>query len=64
MRHRHTKQTCGHRRGRRGWDELRAEHGNIHTATCEIDSRWEVACRSQGAQPGALGQPREVGMRR
>ena len=39
----HGGQTYGRRRGRRGRDELRKEHRNIHTTTCEIYSQWEVA---------------------
>ena len=42
-RRRHREQTCGHSRGRRGWDGLRESHGNIHMTTCEIDSQWEAA---------------------
>ena len=49
MRRRHTEQTCRHRRGRRGWDELREEHGNIHITVCNIDNQWEISV-AQGAQ--------------
>ena len=42
-RHRHRKQTCGHSGGRRGRDELREQHGNIHITICKIDSQWEFA---------------------
>ena len=42
-RHRHREQTGGHSVGRRGWDGLREQHGNIHTAMCNIYSRWESA---------------------
>ena len=28
-RHRHTEQTFGHNEGRRGWDGLREQHGNV-----------------------------------
>ena len=31
---RQTEQTYGHSRGRRGWDELREEHGNTHITIC------------------------------
>ena len=30
-------------RGRRGWDELREEHGNIYVIICKIDTWREVA---------------------
>ena len=60
-RRRHGGQTYGHRRGRRGRDDLREEHGNIHTATCEIDSGWEVAVWRGELRPAALWQPRGVG---
>ena len=42
-RHRHREQTSGHRGGRRGWDEWREQHGNIHLTICKIDSKWEFA---------------------
>ena len=42
-RHRHREQTCGHSRGRRKWDELREQHGNIHITECKIESQWEFA---------------------
>ena len=31
------KQICGHRVGRRWWDEWREEHGNINTTVCKTD---------------------------
>ena len=37
------EETCGHSEGRRGWDELGEEHGNICITTCKIDSHWEFA---------------------
>ena len=42
-RRRQTEQTHGHSRGRRGWDELREEHGNTHITTCKRHSQWECA---------------------
>ena len=30
-------------RGRRGWDEWRKQHGNIHTTACKISSQWEFS---------------------
>ena len=30
--------TCGHSRGRRGWDECRKLHRHIDTPMCKIDS--------------------------
>ena len=30
---------CGHSEGRRGWDELGEQHGNIHITACEINSQ-------------------------
>ena len=44
QRRRHREQTCGHSRGRRGWDGLRESHGNIHMTTCEIDSQGNLLC--------------------
>ena len=29
--------------GRRGLEELREQHGNIYTAICKINSKWEFA---------------------
>ena len=29
--------------GRRGWDELREQHGNTHTTTGKTESSWEAA---------------------
>ena len=43
QRRRHREQTCGHSGGRRGWDELREQHGNIHITICKIESPWEFA---------------------
>ena len=43
MINRHREQTSGHRGGRRGWDEWREQHGNIHLTICKIDSKWEFA---------------------
>ena len=40
---RHIEQTYRHSGGRRGWDLLREEHGNIHITTCETESPWEFA---------------------
>ena len=37
------EQTYGHSGGRRGGNELREEHWNIHITKCEIDSRWGFA---------------------
>ena len=42
-RRRHSEQTCGHSEGRRGWDELREQHGYIHVTMCKIDRQWEFA---------------------
>ena len=42
-RHGRRAQTCGHSRGRRGWDELREYHGSTYITICEIDSKWEFA---------------------
>ena len=38
---RHREQTCGHSRGRRGWDELREQRGNIYITIYKLDSQWE-----------------------
>ena len=40
-RRRHREQTCGHSRGRRGWDELREQRGNIYITIYKLDSQWE-----------------------
>ena len=42
-RHGHRAQTCGPSWGRRGRDEWRERHGNIHTAICKTASQWEFA---------------------
>ena len=42
-RHRHRERTCGHRRGRRGWDERREQRGNMHITVRERESQWELA---------------------
>ena len=41
LRHRHREQACGPGGGRKGWDDLREWHWNIHTTTCK--------CLAQGA---------------
>ena len=46
---------------RRGWDELREDHGNIYITMCEIDSQWEFALWCRKLKPSALWQPRGVG---
>ena len=38
-RRRHRKQTCGHSGGRREWDELREQLGNICIILYEMDSQ-------------------------
>ena len=40
---RHREQTCGHSGGRKGWDNLREEPGNIYNAMCKIDRQWGFA---------------------
>ena len=35
---RNGEQTCEHSEGRRGWDELREQHGNIYITVCKIAS--------------------------
>ena len=42
IRPRHREQTCGYSRGRRGWDELREQDGNIHITMCERDGIWII----------------------
>ena len=39
---RQIEQTWGHNRGRRGWDRLREQHGNIHVTVCKTDSRGDL----------------------
>ena len=34
-------QTCGHRGGRREWDELREWRGNIYIIICKMGSQGE-----------------------
>ena len=63
LRHRHRRtglwawrgeeRACGHIGGRKGWDDLREWHWNIHTTTCK--------CLAQGAQLSALQWPGGVG---
>ena len=38
----HKVQTCGHGGERRGWDELREQHGNIYITICKTDSQREL----------------------
>ena len=38
QRHRHREELCGHNRGRRGWDELGEQHGNIYITVCNTAS--------------------------
>ena len=40
---RHREQTCRHNEGRRGWDKLREQYGNIYITMCKIDGKWEFA---------------------
>ena len=60
QRHRGREQICGASRGRRGWEKLIGQHWNIHITIYKKASEWEVALY-QGAQPGALWQPRGMG---
>ena len=48
-RSRQREQAWGHSAGRRRWDTLREEHGNIHITVCNIDNQWEISV-AQGAQ--------------
>ena len=43
-RHRHREETCGHSGRRRGWDELREQHGNIYIIICEIRQPVGICC--------------------
>ena len=38
-RRRHREQICGHSVGRRGWDELKEGHGNIHITISKTESQ-------------------------
>ena len=38
-RRRHRDQICGHSVGRRGWDELKEGHGNIHITISKTESQ-------------------------
>ena len=51
-RHRHRKQACEHSGGRRGWEKLREEHGNICVTICKIDSQWEFSVHCREFKPG------------
>ena len=42
-RHRLGEHTCGHSGGRKGWEELREQHGNIYITLCKTVSQWELA---------------------
>ena len=42
-RYRHSEQTCGNGRGKRGWSELREQCGNICITIGKMDSKWELA---------------------
>ena len=44
-------QTCGHSRGRRGWDKVRKQRCNIHITICKADSWWEVAVSHRELNP-------------
>ena len=60
-RRRHREQTCGHSRGRRGWDELTEWHWNINITIYKIGSHWEFAVWLTELKPSALWQPRGMG---
>lgn len=45
-----------HSDGRREWDKLREQYGNIHITMWKTDSKWELAV-TQRAQPSVLWQP-------
>ena len=59
-RHRHREETCEHSGGRRGWDELREQHWNIHITMCKVASQRKSVVWHKELKPGALWQP-EVG---
>ena len=50
-RYRHKEQTFGHSGKRRGWDDLREEHGNIYITIHKTDSQWEF---NRECKAGAL----------
>ena len=54
-------QTCGHSGERRGKDESRGQHWNIHITMCKTDSQREFVLWCRELKPGALWQPRGVG---
>ena len=63
-------QTCGHSRGRTGWDKLREQRCNIRITICKADSWWEVAASHRELNPelsdnleGCLGEGWEGGSR-
>ena len=53
-RRRHREQTCGHSRGRRGWDKLREQHGNNYITIYKIDSQWEFAVCFRKLKQGSV----------
>ena len=56
---RHKKQTFGHSKGGKRWDDLREQH---FTTVRELGSQWKCSAGHRDPKPGALGQPREVGL--
>ena len=53
-RHRHREQTSRHNGGRRGWDKLREQHGNIYTRPYVKQIASGHLCMTQETQPRAL----------
>ena len=53
-RYRHKVQTCGHSRERRGWGELREQHGNIYITTCKTESQQELLYDVRNSNLGSV----------
>ena len=48
---RHREKTCGHSRGRKGWDKLRE---SMETYNVKTDSQWKFAVRCREFKLGTL----------
>ena len=45
---------------RKGWDDLREEHWNMHITMCKVDDQCKFDAWSRALKASALGQPRGV----
>ena len=60
-RHRHREQTCGHSKGRRGWDRLREQRGNTCITVCKIREPFNLLYDSGSSNPVLCDNPEAVG---